>query len=152
MSRGSLEALPKDIYAFLLRMIARPPSGLMRPALRCIQQLNRSTNFMVKLRKFQDPLKYLVQSTDYTFHLTTSRSVANDRLPRSSWRDAMLTSADYREMADRSAQLAIASPAASVGEALLALALHYMTQSTSCGLSTSQQLSQCESPLQGFGD
>ena len=46
----------------------------------------------------------------------------------------MLTSADYREMADRSAQLAIASPAASVAEALLALALHYMTQSASCGL------------------
>jgi hypothetical protein len=64
----------------------------------------------------------------------------------------MLTSPDYREMADRSAQLAIASPAASVAEALLALALHYMTQSASCGLSTSQQLSQFESPLQGFGD
>ena len=31
----------------------------------------------------------------------------------------MLTSADYREMADRSAQLAIASPAPSVAEALL---------------------------------
>ena len=40
----------------------------------------------------------------------------------------MLTSTDYREMADRSAQLAIASPAPSVAEALLALALHYMTQ------------------------
>ena len=52
----------------------------------------------------------------------------------------MLTSADYREMANRSAQLAIASPAPSVAEALLALALHYMTQSASCGLSTSQQL------------
>ena len=35
---------------------------------------------------------------------------------------------DYKEMADRSAQLAIASPAPSVAEALLALALQYMTQ------------------------
>jgi hypothetical protein len=64
----------------------------------------------------------------------------------------MLTSADYREMADRSAQLAIASPAPSVAEALLALALHYMTQFASRGSSTSQQPWQSQSPLQGFGD
>ena len=64
----------------------------------------------------------------------------------------MLTSADYREMADRFAQLAIASPAASVGEALLALALHYMTQAASRGSSTSPQQWQSQSPLQGFGD
>ena len=51
----------------------------------------------------------------------------------------MLTSADYREMADRSAQLAIASPAPSVAEALLALALHYMTQAAGPVTSTSQQ-------------
>jgi len=62
----------------------------------------------------------------------------------------MLTSADYREMADRSAQLAIASPAPSVAEALLGLALHYMTQAASPGCSTSQQPS--PSGLQGFGD
>ena len=64
----------------------------------------------------------------------------------------MLTSADYREMADRSAQLAIASPAPSVAEALLALALHYMTQAASSGPSTSQQPRQSQSPLQGYGD
>jgi hypothetical protein len=64
----------------------------------------------------------------------------------------MLTSADYREMADRSAQLAIASPAPSVAEALLALALHYMTQAASRSPSTSQQPWQGQSPLQGFGD
>jgi hypothetical protein len=55
----------------------------------------------------------------------------------------MLTSADYREMADRSAQLAIASPTPSVAEALLALALDYMTQVAS---------RQSQSPLQGYGD
>ena len=64
----------------------------------------------------------------------------------------MLTSADYREMADRSAQLAIASPTPSVAEALLALALHYMTQSASHSPSTSQQPWQSQSHLQGFGD
>jgi hypothetical protein len=64
----------------------------------------------------------------------------------------MLTSADYREMADRSARLAIASPAPSVAEALLALALHYMTQAASGGSSTGQQTRQSQSPLQGFGD
>ena len=64
----------------------------------------------------------------------------------------MLTSADYREMADRSAQLAIASPALSVAEALLALALHYITQAASHSPSTSQQPWQSQSPLQGFGD
>ena len=50
----------------------------------------------------------------------------------------MLTSADYRDMADRSAQLAIASPAPSVAEALLTLALHYMTQAAE-GTSTGQR-------------
>ena len=64
----------------------------------------------------------------------------------------MLTSADYREMADRSAQLAIASPAPSVAEALLALALHYMTQAASRCSGTSPQQWQSQSPLQGFGD
>ena len=64
----------------------------------------------------------------------------------------MSTSVDYREMADRSAQLAIASPAPSVAEALLALALHYMTQAASRGSSTSPHQWQSQSPLQGFGD
>ena len=64
----------------------------------------------------------------------------------------MLTSADYREMADRSAQLAIASPAPSVAEALLQLALHYMTQAASHSPSTIQQPWQSQSHLQGFGD
>jgi hypothetical protein len=63
----------------------------------------------------------------------------------------MLTSADYREMADRSAQLAIASPAPSVAEALLTLALHYMTQAAG-GTSTGQQSRQDQSPWQEFGD
>ena len=59
----------------------------------------------------------------------------------------MSTSVDYREMADRSAQLP-----PSVAEALLALALHYMTQAASRGSSTSPQQWQSQSPLQGFGD
>lgn len=63
----------------------------------------------------------------------------------------MLTSADYREMADRSAQLAIASPAASVAEALLALALHYMTLSANGASNTSQQPQHNLGQL-GFGD
>jgi hypothetical protein len=63
----------------------------------------------------------------------------------------MLTSADFREMADRSAQLAIASPAPSVAEALLTLALHYMTQAAE-STSTGQQSEQDQSPWQEFGD
>jgi hypothetical protein len=63
----------------------------------------------------------------------------------------MLTSADYREMADRSAQLAIASPAPSVAEALLTLALHYMTQAAG-NPSTSEESRQGQSPWQDFGD
>ena len=39
-----------------------------------------------------------------------------------------------------------------VAEALLALALHYMTQAASSGPSTSQQSRQSQSHLQGFGD
>ena len=40
----------------------------------------------------------------------------------------MLTTEDYRRLADRSARLAIACPAPSVAEALMALALDYMAQ------------------------
>jgi hypothetical protein len=52
----------------------------------------------------------------------------------------MPTSADYREMADRSAQLAIASSCDSVAEALLALALNYIKLSARGGNIGSQQL------------
>jgi hypothetical protein len=76
----------------------------------------------------------------------------NDLIPRSSREGPMLTSADYREMADRSAQLAIASTAASVAEALLALALHYMTHAASRGSITNPQPWQGQIPLEGFGD
>jgi hypothetical protein len=62
----------------------------------------------------------------------------------------MLTSHDYREMAERSAQLAIASSCDSVAEGLLALALQYMTWAAKGGVSESQQPQQDR--WEGFGD
>ena len=67
----------------------------------------------------------------------------------------MLTSGDYRQMADRSAQLAIACAAPSVARALMALALDYMTQATrptqlGAGKRLPSQMLQDQSA--GFGD
>jgi hypothetical protein len=65
----------------------------------------------------------------------------------------MPTSADYREMADRSAQLAIASSCDSVAEALLALALNYIRLSASGGSTGGQQLHELQQvPYESFGD
>ena len=65
----------------------------------------------------------------------------------------MPTSADYREMADRSAQLAIASSCDSVAEALLALALNYIKLSARGGNIGGQQLQELQQvPYESFGD
>ena len=64
----------------------------------------------------------------------------------------MPTSADYREMADRSAQLAIASSCDSVAEALLALALNYIKLSARGANIGSQQLQDQQVPYESFGD
>lgn len=67
----------------------------------------------------------------------------------------MLTSEDYRQMADRSAQLAIACSAPSVAKALMGLALDYMTLAARLGQLTAgkQQGPQMQQdPSAGFGD
>ena len=60
----------------------------------------------------------------------------------------MLTSEDYRQMADRSAQLAIACSAPSVSEALMTLALNYI----SLAAAEQQQREMQEDPSAGYGD
>jgi hypothetical protein len=65
----------------------------------------------------------------------------------------MLMSDDYREMADRSAQLAIACSEPSVSKSLLALALDYMLLSTTLGQPAGQRPQmQQHDPAAGFGD
>ena len=66
----------------------------------------------------------------------------------------MLRSEDYRQMADRSAQLAIACSAPSVAKALMALALDYMTLATSQPAEAKHQRPQMQQddPCAGFGD
>jgi hypothetical protein len=60
----------------------------------------------------------------------------------------MLTFEDYRRMADRSAQLAIACSAPSVSEALMTLALDYM----SLAAARQQQQDMHQDPSIGYGD
>jgi hypothetical protein len=67
----------------------------------------------------------------------------------------MPTSKDHKEMADRLVQLAIASSAPSVAEALMALALDHMRQVTALGELTAasqQKQSSQEDQLAGYGD
>jgi hypothetical protein len=59
----------------------------------------------------------------------------------------MPTSEDYRQTADRAAQLALACSAPSVAQALLALGLEYMTLAARLGQSAEMQ----QDPA-GFGD
>jgi hypothetical protein len=65
----------------------------------------------------------------------------------------MTRSEDYRQMANRSAQLAIACSAPSVAEALLALAVDYMALASldQPGAANRQQLQMQPDPA-GFGD
>jgi hypothetical protein len=66
----------------------------------------------------------------------------------------MVTSEDYRQMANRSAQLAIACSAPSVAEALLALAVDYMALAARLGqpAAARQQHQQMQQDAAGFGD
>jgi len=65
----------------------------------------------------------------------------------------MLISDNYRQMADRSAQLAIACSEPSVANSLLALALDYMTLATTLGQPAHQgPQTQQHDPAAGFGD
>ena len=63
----------------------------------------------------------------------------------------MLTSEDYRQMADRSAQLAIACPASCVAAALLALSLDYMMAASRLSEHERPQMRQHDTAA-GFGD
>ena len=60
----------------------------------------------------------------------------------------MPTSEDYRQMANRSAQIAIACSAPSVAHALLALGLDYMALSARFGQPREMQ----QQEFAGFGD
>jgi hypothetical protein len=62
----------------------------------------------------------------------------------------MATSEDYRQMANRSAQLAIASSAPSVAQALLPLALDYMALAAKPA--PRQQHQRMHQDPAGFGD
>jgi hypothetical protein len=64
------------------------------------------------------------------------------------------TSEDYRQMANRSAQLAIACSAPSVAEALLALALDYMALAARLGqpAAARQKHQHTHQDPAGFGD
>jgi hypothetical protein len=65
----------------------------------------------------------------------------------------MLMSEDYRQMADRSAQLAVACREPSVAKSLLALALDYMLLSTTLSQPAGQRPQmQQHDPAAGFGD
>jgi hypothetical protein len=68
---------------------------------------------------------------------------------------AMLTSQDYRQMADRSAQLAIACTAPDLAKALMALALDYMTlaaRPAQPGAGKQPRPQMLQDPSLGFGD
>jgi hypothetical protein len=62
----------------------------------------------------------------------------------------MLRFEDYRQLANRSAQLAIASSAPSVSEALLTLAVNYM--SAAANLSRMAQEEVQQDLFDGYGD
>jgi hypothetical protein len=64
----------------------------------------------------------------------------------------MLTSEDYRRLADRSAQLAIACAAPSVAETLMALALDYKTQAAKLSRSATATQQRQQDRSDGFGD
>ena len=65
----------------------------------------------------------------------------------------MPTAEDYKQMADRSAHLALECAAPSVAEALMALALDYMKRATSVSNAVpSEQQQVAREPLDGFGD
>jgi hypothetical protein len=64
----------------------------------------------------------------------------------------MLTSEDYRQMANRSAQLAIACSAPSLAEALMALALDYVRAARLSQPTDAKQAQYLRQDPSGFGD
>ena len=67
----------------------------------------------------------------------------------------MPTSEDYKQMANRSAQLAIACSAPSVAQALLALGLEYMALADGLSrpaIAQEQQLQEMQQDPKGYGD
>ena len=64
----------------------------------------------------------------------------------------MLNSADYKWLADRSAQLAIDCPAPTVAEALMALALDYLRRAASLSKTTASEQQLALESLDGYGD
>jgi hypothetical protein len=64
----------------------------------------------------------------------------------------MLTSEDYRQMANRSAQLAIACSAPSLAEALMALALDYARAARLSPPTDAKQAQYLRQEPCGFGD
>jgi hypothetical protein len=65
----------------------------------------------------------------------------------------MLTSYDYKRLADRSARLAIECPAPSVAEALMALALDYSRRAASLSRAgETDRYAIAPEPLDGYGD
>ena len=64
----------------------------------------------------------------------------------------MATTEDYRQMANRSAQLAIGCAAPSVAQALLALALDYMALAAKHGQPAAAQHLHMRQDPAGFGD
>ena len=65
----------------------------------------------------------------------------------------MLTSYDYKRLADRSAQLAIDCTALSVAEALMALALDYSKRAASLSRADmTDRYPIAPEPLEGYGD
>jgi hypothetical protein len=64
----------------------------------------------------------------------------------------MATTEDYRQMANRSAQLAIGCAAPSVAQALLALALDYMALAAKHGQPAGAQHQHMRQDPAGYGD
>ena len=64
----------------------------------------------------------------------------------------MATSEDYRQMANRSAQLAIGCAAPSIAQALLTLALDYMALAAKHGQPAAAQHLHVRQDPAGFGD
>ena len=67
----------------------------------------------------------------------------------------LLTSEDYKQLSNRFAELAIASSAPSVAEALRAIALDYASRAAKLSETAAgeqQQQNRRHSPVDGFGD
>jgi hypothetical protein len=63
----------------------------------------------------------------------------------------MLTSESYKQLSDRCAQIALASSAPSVAQALMELAFDYLTRANE-GASPAMGQQRHQEPIDGFGD